>query len=291
MSIPVIHQSLWKKLVERFQAPNPYITKKLGLQETPMGMISDYIRFPQGRNRKLMWINEVKDRLYVLQVDQCPSCLGETIRLDHLKGEAICGDCGYVVHERCGQEFTSYQQSHGGSLGVFMKSKFPRHLTPSSAKRVNHFKYWLQRLQGKERCRITPEEMTRLSNYLQDCNIDYQTIRTALKRVGLQKYYPNSYYLLRHFTGEALVEFTNQHEEQLVSMFLLIQSAFTRHAGTRVNMISYTYLIRKFSELLGWDDVVWSVPSMKSDANIHRQDVIWKKICEDVDFRFQRSVL
>jgi hypothetical protein len=291
MAIPMIRASFWKQLVFRFQSPNPYITKKLGLQRTPLGLITDYVQFQLTQEPQLVWVVNPPSRLFTIHPDQCPSCLCEHLLLDSLKGLSICSECGYIVDENVATNCTSYQESHGGSLGVFWKSKFPRHLTVFHTKRTNHFKYWLQRLQGKEVCRITGEELARLRGYLQDRDIDYELIRKGLKALGLQRYYPNSYYLVRHFTGKPLVEFTSDHESQLVEMFLLIQSAFTQHAGTRVNMISYTYLIRKFSELLGWEDVVWSIPSMKSDANIHRQDVIWKLICRDVGFTYYRSVL
>lgn len=287
---PMICVRLWKQLVARFQAPNPYVTKKLGLQELPMPLIADHVQFPLGNVPQLEWVDTIRTRLYVLRHDQCPSCLGEHLLLDHQKGVCICAACGYHVDEHA-EDGVSFQQSVGGSLGYRRKSKFPRHMTTSASKRINHFKYWLQRLQGKERCKISRQELEALSKYFQGRPIDYDSIRLGLKQLGLQKYYPNTYYLLHHFTGEALVDFSPEHEKQLVDMFVLIQPAFTRHAGTRVNMISYTYLIRKFSELLGWEDVVWSVPSMKSDANIYRQDALWKKICEDVDFRFHRSVL
>lgn len=292
---PVVNHKLWRQIVYRFQAPNPYHAKRLGVTGIPLPIITEYIQFPLHDSTMMTWIESVPPecRLYTFHDDECPSCLGGDIRFINKEGSSICFSCGYVVSENA-QE-SSYTESHGSAFATNQKDKFPRRLTISSTKRVNHFKFWLSRLQGNEHCKITDVELQQLTQYLEShhllSTLDYDTIRSSLKQLGFQRYYNNSFYFLKHFTGYALVSFEKKHEQQLIKLFHLIQPAFTRHAGNRINMLSYAYLIRKFSELLEWEDIVWSIPSMKSDANIQRQDAIWKCICEDMDFPYTKSVL
>jgi hypothetical protein len=211
-----------------------------------------------------------------------------------MQGFTICASCGYIVDEHR-LEYSSYQQSGGGSrFALHLHPTRPRHFTENISKRVTHFKYWLLRLQGRDPCHMTLEEKQRLTQYLEQhgglSTVSYSKIREALKRLRLQQYYNNTHSLLAEFQGTSLIRFEDHHMEQLMSMFLEIQDPFQRHASSRVNMMSYTYLIQKFSEILGWEDVAWSVPSMKSDANIRRQDEIWKRICEDLGYPFIRSL-
>lgn len=290
---PVLDFELWTQIVYRFQAPSPYHAKQLGLRTTQnLPVVTEYLLFPNRSLSLVTWKDAISERVYAIHDDQCPSCLGEDIRILRSEGTSVCFICGYIVTEN--HQESSYQESHGSSFCGRFSHQAPRVLNTSSVKRVNHFKGWLTRLQGNERCKITRDELNKIQEYINRSQItilDYQTMRIVLKRLHLQSYYNHVFYLMKHFTGEPMVEFLPAHEEQLLELFHLIQPAFTRHAGRRVNMLSYTYLIKKFSELLEWNDIAWSIPCMKSDANIYRQDQIWKCICDDMGFPFTRSVL
>lgn len=188
----------------------------------------------------------------------------------------------------CGESSYYEPDSHSlhGTLGGF------RHFNHNTSKRISHFKNWVARLQGKERCAITREEISNIADRIvmyPDSMSEVQQIRLAMKELGLQKYYNHAYYVMRNIFGYSLVEFRKINEARLLALFMRIQEPFSRIQKGRTNMLSYQFLIRKFCELLGYELAVY-IPLLKSRANLQRQDVIWKQICHELGLPFYASV-
>ena len=162
----------------------------------------------------------------------------------------------------------------------------------NATKRITHFKNWVARLQGKEKCSITSEELNnikqRISTY-PDSLPEYDRIKLAMKELGLQKYYNHVYYVMNHLFGYSLVRFSKLSEARLLAAFMRIQEPFARSRVERTNMLSYQFLIKKFCELLGYN-VASYIPLLKSRANLQRQDHAWKQICDELDLPFYPSV-
>lgn len=213
-----------------------------------------------------------------LNIDRCRRC-GTT----HYVIRAECRICTF-----CGDSHYYESVAHQGSQSI-MNARIFNHNTN---KRVAHFKGWIARLQGKERCSITAaqlNEVERLIHMYPDSLSDYDRIKMALRELRLQKFYNHIYFIQRTLMGYALVEFRKINEARLLAMFLRIQEPFARLQKGRTNMISYQFLIRKFCQLLGYK-IAEYIPLLKSRANLYRQDVIWKKICEELDIPFYPSV-
>lgn len=167
-----------------------------------------------------------------------------------------------------------------------------RNYNRNAAKRVTHFKNWVARLQGKERCSIKPEELESVAAIIKlyPTNLsDADRIRMALKELHLQKYYNHIYFIMRHTMGHALVEFKKINEARLLALFMRIQEPFSRIQSSRTNMMSYQFLIRKFCELLGYS-VAYYIPLLKSRLNLQKQDAIWREVCEEMGLPFYPSV-
>lgn len=209
---------------------------------------------------------------------RCKRCSSEkfVVRAEN----RICGYCG---------ESSFYEPEsailHAASPGF-------RGFNDHSGKRVTHFKNWVARLQGNERCAITSDQIeaikTRVFTY-PDSLSEYKRIRLAMKELGLQKYYNNAYYVMKHCFGNALVRFSKLNEARLLAMFLRIQEPFARITKSRTNMLSYQFLIKKFCELLGYR-VAEYIPHLKSRNNLQQQDFIWKQICDELGLPFYASV-
>ena len=122
-----------------------------------------------------------------------------------------------------------------------------------------------------------------------DSMTEYKRIRTAMRELGMQKYYNNVYYVMRYVFGYSLVEFRKVNEARLLAMFLRIQEPFARITRTRTNMLSYQFLIKKFCELLGYK-VAEYIPALKSRVNLQQQDMIWRQICDQLGLPFYASV-
>lgn len=167
-----------------------------------------------------------------------------------------------------------------------------RKYNKNASKRVSHFKNWVARLQGKERCSISSDNLREVGALVElypDNMSEYDRIKLALKQLKLQRYYNNIYYIMRHTMGHALVEFRKLNEARLLALFMKIQEPFSRIQNGRTNMVSYQFLIRKFCELLGYS-VAYYIPLLKSRANLQRQDYVWKCVCDELGLPFYPSV-
>lgn len=158
---------------------------------------------------------------------------------------------------------------------------------------MSHFRYWLCRIQGKENCQIPATQLHLIVNELgrsPRLPITYERIRMVLKRLKLQRLYNNVYFIMKQLTGTALVELESHHETELVELFRRVQTPFAVHRGVRVNMLSYFYLIKKFCEILGWDDLAAGIDNIKAVEKLRQQDIIWQRICDELHLPFYRSV-
>lgn len=208
---------------------------------------------------------------------RCRRCSSETyiVRAEN----KICRFCG--------------ESSYYEAEALLLANTIPiRQYNRNAAKRVSHFKNLLQRLQGKERCSISAEDMLAIELRIKmypDSMTDYQRVRLAMKEMGLQKYYNHVYYVIRQITGVPLVEFRKINEARLLALFLRVQEPFSRIQKGRTNMLSYQFLIKKFCELLGYS-LHHYIPLLKSRTNLQKQDSIWRHICDDLGLPYYPSV-
>lgn len=207
--------------------------------------------------------------------DRCRRCSSEYFTLK--QENRICLYCG---------ESSYYEPS------FHFNTKSTRNYNDNPDKRVAHFKNWLARLQGKERCSISKEQIDSISTLTKrypDSTSDYDRIKMAMRELGLQKYYNHIYYVMRQIHGHALVEFRKLNEARLLALFMRVQVPFARVQKGRTNMLSYQFLIRKFCELLGYSLAAY-IPLLKSRANLEKQDMIWKDVCNELGLPFYASV-
>ena len=74
-------------------------------------------------------------------------------------------------------------------------------------------------------------------------------------------------------------------------MFIAVQPAFEKHCPKdRKNFLSYSYCLFKFFQLLGLDDFLDTFTLLKGRDKLAKQDDIFKKICEELDWDFVPSV-
>lgn len=299
--VPAVRKQLWTRIVAQLKAPDFRYTRKMGLlYESPIPNITTSIpvqRYTHSRDDNCLYYffgQSVTKRDIRPCFDHiCCNCYSNDIRIQTTEGTAICGACG-IVQYQVDQSYSScFQQSCGPpSTTHIQRPNVARTHTSCFHKRKNHFKYWLCRIQGKETNKVTNCVITRVQ---EDLTVHhelpaYETIRAALRRLKLVRFYNNTYYIQKHLTGYALLDLTRGQEQKLVTMFVQIQQPFAKHARNRVNMLYYSYLIRKFAEVLGWNEVASSLPALKSNSKTRQLDCIWKQICQELHLPFIRSV-
>lgn len=294
---------LWEKLKTRITAPHFSHTKKVGLLHYDGSIPSVLNTDVKVLGKKHMYdglVIKTKDQMNNLNLvqlfpERCTSCMGTDIRSRRSEGVKICR-CGNIMTDASDAD-SSFQQSYGQahSHHVGVKKDRPRKNSNNTYKRCNHFKYWLARLQGKERSKVTNIEIHQIKTQMIRMHLSCESLRLdqlkyLLKKLKMQRYYNNVHSIYYIITGKRFMYLKPYHEQKLMDLFLLIQEAFNSKCGKRVNMLSYLYLIKKFSEILGWTRIAKSLPLLKSQQKIKQQDEIWKKICSFTGLPFKRSI-
>ncbi len=83
-------------------------------------------------------------------------------------------------------------------------------------------------------------------------------------------------------------------ENKLRDMFMQIQAPYLKHArsmfeiGEEMCFFSYNFCLHKFFQLLGEDEYIQLQFNCKK--NFHKQEQIWKKICEELGWKYIKSL-
>ena len=216
----------------------------------------------------------------------------------------FCSDCGefrelmtceaLLVCPKCGDEVQAVMESDKPSY------KDPPHENMYFAyKRINHFKEQLSHFQAKETTKI-PQEVydVILVEFKKEKKTNLASLTIAKVRrylqkythLGYNKYYENVNQIICHLNGMQPLSMPPDVEEQLCNMFQKIQEPFEKHCPPdRTNFLSYSYVIHKFCQLLGYYEYLPYFNLLKSKEKLHQQDKIWKKICVDLGWKYFSS--
>ena len=155
----------------------------------------------------------------------------------------------------------------------------------------------MKRTQGNETTSITEEVINKVKNELKKERItsmegvNHIKIKSILKKLRENRYYNHSVQITTIITGKLPPQMSKEQENMLVQMFKRIQEPFDEIiAGkSRMNMLSYSFLIHKFLEILGWDEFLDYFPLLVSQDKIQVQDKIWRELCKEVGFEYIKS--
>ena len=181
--------------------------------------------------------------------------------------------------------------------------------TSFSYRRENHFQEWLNCFQAKESTTLLKKEAAAQKNredtsvvelVAQKCaemghtdrsKIEMHHVREALKALRLSKYYENQQQITTRISGRPAPTMTPHQEEQVRNMFSAIIPLFEKHKPPdRRNFLSYAYCLYKFCELMGWDQFLPCFTLLKGPDKLKKQDLIFEKICKDLNWEFIPSV-
>ena len=200
--------------------------------------------------------------------------------------QRVCPTCGKTVFF---QEMTKMDMISQG-------------YSPASAylyKRHNHFRTWLKRTQGKETTTIPPEIIDQVKAELRKervtkfDHVSHIKVKEILKKLGLNKYYNHCVQITSIITKKKPPQMTPEQEDSLLQMFDRVQTPFETFimGKERQNMLSYSFLIHKFLEIMSWDEYLPYFPLLVSADKIQVQDQIWKRLCKEVNFQYIRSTM
>ena len=212
----------------------------------------------------------------------CDVCESELI-LVPTEGIAECSCCGNM------QEIVD-----DGSKTSFKDT--PKETAYYSYKRTNHFNEWLAQFQGKETTTIPRTILIKIWTEIKKerMNIDdlsKSKMRSILKKLKLSKYYEHVPYIICLLNGNKAPYMTRRTEELLRLMFQKIQSPFVEFCPKeRKNFLSYSYVLHKFVEIMGMHHLKPLFPLLKSREKLFAADLIWKKICIKLGWKFYKSI-
>ena len=216
-------------------------------------------------------------------LDYCKECKKEKTIITS-EGIIVCTNCGVQDNIIIESDKPSYKDP-------------PREISYFAYKRINHFNEWLAQFQAKESTEIPKEVFDKLLLEIKKERIENMALlspyklREILKKLKLNKYYEHVPHIINRLNGLPAPVMTRDTEEKLRMMFKEIQTPFLKYCPKdRKNFLSYSYVLHKFVQLLEMDEFLSCFPLLKSREKLHQQDLIWKKICEDLHWEFIKSL-
>lgn len=219
---------------------------------------------------------------FVYQTDICQVChKGELIPLED-EGIMVCNTCSRTIPYLIENEKPSYKEP-------------PKEVCFYAYKRINHFKEILAQFQGKETTQIPLDVIENIKLQIKKERIEIEQItniktKEILKKLGYNKYYEHIPFI-KDKLGIKPPIMSPELEETLCNLFIELQSPYSKYCpDDRVNFLNYYYTAYKLCELLGEDKYLDFFPMLKDKEKRIEQDVIWKKICEELDWEFIHTI-
>jgi len=219
---------------------------------------------------------------FVCQTDVCSHChKGELIPLED-EGVLICNQCSRNTPYLIENEKPSYKEP-------------PKEVCFYAYKRINHFKEILAQFQGKETTQIPPEVIENIKLQIKKERIQNEQItnlktKEILKKLGYNKYYEHIPFI-KDKLGIKPPVMSQQLEETLCNLFIELQSPYSKYCpDDRVNFLNYYYTAYKLCELLGETQYLEDFPMLKDKEKRIEQDMIWRQICEELDWEYNPTI-
>ena len=213
----------------------------------------------------------------------CSRCKSTNTFIEIRTSDQVCIDCGHAEYVQTNER--SYSEEQDSDQNIVY-----------SYKKENHFNEWIAQFQAKEVTNIPPEVYEQLRDEfkkqkIKKTDISHTMVRSLLKKLRLNKYYEHIPHIVSFLSGKKPPKMSNELEEKLRLMFFKIQRPFENNCPEdRKNFLSYSYILYKFCELLSEDSFLPCFPLLKSKEKLYKQDQIWKKICEELQWEFIPTV-
>jgi hypothetical protein len=119
-------------------------------------------------------------------------------------------------------------------------------------------------------------------------DITIPKVRVACKEVKVKM--ENSVQIFCRLTGKPPQRMTPFMKDQMRIMFNAAEAPFRKHAAGRTNHLSFPFTLRKYCELLGYWEMLDSLPMLRGPQNIAVHDAITSRVFNDLGWSFCCSV-
>ena len=219
---------------------------------------------------------------YISVMDICKFCnKGEMIAVDY-EGIMICNQCSASLKYLVENEKPSYKEP-------------PKEVCFYAYKRINHFREILAQFQAKETTQIPDEVIENIIQQIKKERIDLSHMtnrrtKEILKKLGYNKYYEHIPFI-KDKLGIKPPIMSSELENTLCNLFMDIQGPYAKYCpDDRVNFLNYYYTVYKLCELLNQHHFLPYFPMLKDREKRIEQDVIWKKICEELGWEYVPTI-
>jgi hypothetical protein len=217
---------------------------------------------------------------YVFRSETCLLCnQGELIPQEE-EGILICNNikCGkFIVH------IVENQKP--------LNKEMPNEVSYTAYIRLNHFKEILSQFQAKETTKIPEDVLDAVKQRIkkerkQLSDMNYGEMRSILSILGYNKYFEHIQYI-NSILGIKPPIMDEELHETLCVLFIEIQQPWAIFCPiTRTNFFNYTYILCQLCVLLDQKQYLPYIPMMKDRIKQLEQDMIWKKVCNYLDWEY-----
>jgi hypothetical protein len=215
---------------------------------------------------------------FIYPSDICNVCKkGEMVYVES-EGMSICSNCSNSIKYLIEIDKPSYKEP-------------PKEVCFYAYKRINHLKEILAQFQAKESTNIPDEVFENIKNQIKKERISLTDLtnkktKEILKNLGYNKYYEHIPFI-KDKLGIRPPIMSAELEETLCNLFMELQKPYSKYCPKdRVNFLNYYYTLYKLCELLNERSFLPYFPMLKDREKRIEQDQIWKKICEDLGWKF-----
>ena len=223
---------------------------------------------------------------YNIPADVCLRCnKGELISQDE-EGILICNNnkCGVYVQYIVDNDKPTYKEP-------------PNEVTYNAYVRLNHFKEILSQFQAKETTQIPAEVIDTIKRRIKKerildmaLEINYEKMREILKKLGFNRYFEHIQYI-NSILGIKPPVMSDELQDTLCVLFIEIQEPWAIHCPAyRTNFFNCTYTLYQLCVLLDQTQYLPFIPMMKDREKQLEQDMVWKKVCDTLDWEFVATV-
>jgi len=282
-------------LIQYYDVSKPVNTNALEVVNKHQGKtLNDFV------NKKNMKEKETLYKEYMWRLHKNKTSFGMN---NNRKKKSICKDCNInmsvdlftsiYICKKCGsisKYFTETDKIPYVNEALIEGNHF-------SYRRYDHFVDWLSKFQKDKKSKIPKSIIDLVKNELDkiknkdDRNINNETILQILKKTGNTKYNNLIHEIINRITNKPVPRLPVSIQEKMKIMFKKTQKPFENVCPkTRTNFLSYSYVIRKFLEILNQYQYIEYFPLLKSREKLYSQDMIWKSMCHQLNWKYNPSI-
>jgi hypothetical protein len=216
---------------------------------------------------------------YALSSEICTNCCKGEYIINEEEGTYNCHNCGHFVLQYV-------------NTPKHFNNEAPGEVTYTTYDRLIHFKEILSQFQAKETTKIPEEMVKNIANRIRKeritdiSEIDYDKMRDILRTLGYNHYFEHIQ-LINSIFGIEPPQMDKELYDTLCVLFMETRKPWALYCPpNRTNFFNYTYVLYQLCVLLGQQQYLPFIPMMKDPKKRLNMDVIWKQLCEHLDWEY-----